>query len=93
MQEMRDEMKGRDKQIREELRWRVITTQKVLLYTFNTLFFEHFLCSNWPNWPNWHINFLTSLLISVCGKFCCFWRLYIFKIGIQLKGMKNPIVV
>ena len=63
----------------------VITTQKVMFYTFNTLCFEHFLCSNWPKWPNWHIKYLARLLISVCDKFCCFWRLYILKIGIQLK--------
>ena len=70
----------------------MITTQKVLFYTFNTLCFKHFLCSNWPNWPNWpnwHIKYLTRLLISIYGNFF-FWRLYIFKTGIQLKGMENP---
>ena len=64
----------------------VITTQKVLFYTFNTPCFEHFLCSNKPNWPNWHMKYLERLLISVSSKFCCFWRLYISKVGIDLKA-------
>ena len=63
----------------------VNTTEKVLFFTFNTLCFEHFLFSNCPNWPNWHIKYLVRLLINVCCNFCCFWRLYIFKTGIQLK--------
>ena len=28
------------------------------------------------------IKYLARLLICVCGKFCYFWRLYIFTIGI-----------
>ena len=57
----------------------------MLFYTFNTLCFEQFLCSNQPNESSWHVKDLAMLLIKFCGKFCYFQRLYVLKIGIQLK--------
>ena len=52
-------------------------------HTLNTPSFKHFLCSNQPTKPSWHVKDLANILIKFYGKFCCFQRLYILKIGIQ----------
>ena len=45
----------------------LITTQKVLFYTFNSLCFKHFCVVVLHLYPNWHVKDLTMTSNHICG--------------------------
>ena len=46
---------------------KVITTQKVLFYTFNSLCFKHFCVVVLHLYPNWHVKDLAMTFNHICG--------------------------
>ena len=49
--------------------WVVITTQKVLFYTFNSLSFKHFCVVILHLYSNWHVKDLAMTSNHICGQF------------------------
>ena len=58
----------------DELLKNVITTQKMLFYTFNSLCFKHFFVVVLHLYPNWHVKDLTMTSNHICGQFQYFDR-------------------
>ena len=50
----------------------LITTQKMLFYTFNSLCFKHFCVVVHHLYFNWHVKDLEMTSNHICGQFQCF---------------------
>ena len=52
--------------------YHLITTQKVLFYTFKSLCFKHFCVVILHLYSNWHVKDLEMTPNHICGQFKCF---------------------